>query len=285
MAGDMEKVAALEGQVTDLEKQVNDLIKELEAAVADKPELAKALEMQSQVSDLIGKTEQLTSALETTLTEKAALESEVKLLKEMSDDERNYCKNMSSEEKGKFWAKDPEERKKEMGKRAADDETITVEGQEIRKSAVGETQFKIMKAQAERIAKSERQIADEIAKRELAELAKRADDDFAHVPGTSAERAQMLQVMSKMDEPLRKSFETVLTQAEKLAKAGFDKLGHKGGKDDLSDVVKKAARDFESKVTEIRNMEKCSRNEAAVKARKAHPDLFKAYQEVEAAAN
>ena len=152
------------------------------------------------------------------------------------------------------------------------DETLVVEGQTISKHAVGDAQFAIFKSMSDKIAKGQEDIQKERDLRENAEFAKRADDLFKHVPGTVHERADMLKAIAKMDEPLRKSFETVLTQSEKLAKTAFETLGTGGGKNEVGGA------DFEKAVSEIRKRDNCTRAEAMQKARTENPDAFKAYQ-------
>lgn len=275
-----EKVAELEGQVSDLQDQLEKLSKQLEAATAGNAELAKAAELQGQLDEALTKLDEVTTALESTLAEKKAAEDALKIEKQMTADEKDYCQGMSADEKSAFMAKPPEERKKEMNKRAEGDETVTVEGQTIKKSAVGEAQFAIIKAQAERIAKSEKAIADEIEKREVAEFTKRADEAYKHVPGSVEERANVLRHISKLEnEELRKSLDAILESAEKLAKAGFAKLGAKGGKPEDQNLEKQA-REFMSKVDNIRrDFPKMTRQEALSKARRDNPELFKAYQD------
>ncbi len=253
-----------------LEKQVEELQKQLEAAVVASNDVKKAVDgdLQKQMDALLTKQEEL--------------EAENALLKAWGDltpDEKAHHKDLSSEDKASFMDMTPEERKKKMKKVLDDDEVIKVAGHEIRKSVVGVGPFEIMKAQAAQIAKNEEDIKKERDARETAELIKRADDEFSHVPGTSVERAQMLKAINGLGEDLKKSFETVLTQAEKLAKAGFDKLGHRGGKspgENGEGDISKAASSFESKVVDIQSRDKCSRTTALSKARRCFPfDLAK----------
>jgi len=88
----------------------------------------------------------------------------------------------------------------------------------------------------------------------------------------------MLGAIEKMDENLKKAFLAVFEQSEKLAKAGFDKVGHGGGKPPENPDLKKAKVDFETKVAEIRKRDSSNQQDAFRKARAEHPDLFKAYQ-------
>jgi hypothetical protein len=160
-------------------------------------------------------------------------------------------------------------------KKVEADEEIVFKGQTIKKSAVGEIQFSIAKAMSEELTKNSEAIAKAQNEALLAKLEKQADAEFAHVPGSAIERAEMLKAIGLMDAELRKNFEAVFASAEKLAKAGFEKLGVAGGD---SDNIKKNAEDFLTKVSDIQKRDGSKRAEAMTKARAEHPDLFKAYQ-------
>lgn len=306
MAGDIEKVAELEGQVSDMEAQVKELTKALEVAAGGNTDAIEKATLQGQVDTLVGKVEELTDALQKALDDQASAqaakseaEEMAKAIAEMDEDERAYLKAFPWQKKGKeeeeeeeevpegngkkkkfpFWKMSREDRQKIIKADKAADETVTLSGRTISKRAVGEDTFEILKSQAAEIAKANASMAKEIEKRETTEFQKRADDEYSHVPGTAEERGNMLRAISKMDEPLRKSFEAALGSAEKLAKAGFDKLGHKGDKPGDESIAKQA-RDFESRLDKVRSdFPKLSRSEALSKARRENPDLFKAYQE------
>lgn len=163
----------------------------------------------------------------------------------------------------------------DMEKGAAD-ETVVFKGQTIKKSVVGPVQFGLAKSMVEEIEKTSKAVIKAQDDALLAKLEKRADDEFAHVPGTSAERAAMLKAVSEMPEPLRKSFEAVFKQSEALAKNAFEMKGTNAGD---SDDVKKGVADFKAKVKEIAKRDSCGSAAAMSKARVEHPDLFKIYQE------
>jgi hypothetical protein len=282
MAGENEKVAELQGQVTDLEKTVDSLTKKLEKARAGGGDTA---EMQAQLDAASESLDTATQAIEKLSQER----DEALLLAKMTDAEKEHCKDMAPEDKLAFLNKKPEEKEKEVAKRAEGDESVVIEGQTIKKSAVGEGTFLMMKAQAARIAKTEENLAKEKDARETAEFEKQADEKYAHVPGTTEERGAILKAVTAMDEPLRKSFEKVLEQSEKLAKAGFEKIGHGGGREPAGSgqgrEISKTVRDFDAKVNEIKKRDNCKQTDALAKARKEAPELFKAYQEEGEAAN
>lgn len=162
-------------------------------------------------------------------------------------------------------------------KRAPDDfdDIVTIEGQRIAKSDVGEAMFNILKSQSDKIAKANAEIKKARDEAEMATLRKRADDLYSHVPGTTDERASMLKSIGTMPEALRKSFEKVLMQSEKLSAQAFGKIGKS-----LAEIedLGKSAKGFEHKVAEIQKRDSCSRTDALSKARTEDPEGFKAYQ-------
>lgn len=290
MADDNTKVAELEGAVTDLEAQLTELGKKLAKALEGDAQAETLKALTDQVSELSKSVKVLKDERDALAKEKADDEALEKAMSDMTDEEMAHCKGMSREERSRFAAMSKADRKKAMkvkkeadDKAAAADPTITIEGQSIRKSVVGEDMFEVLKAQAERNRELSEAVAVEKSAREHAILLKRADDEFAHVPGTAEERAHMLGAIGKMDEALAKSFMAVFTQSEKLAKAGFGKIGV-GGSDPKDTSVTKARSDFDARVDVIKARDKCSYTEAVKKARAENPELFKALRTTEAEA-
>jgi hypothetical protein len=146
---------------------------------------------------------------------------------------------------------------------AATDETITVEGTEIKKSAVGEAQFTVVKVLQQQA--------------QTASLEKRASESYAHLTGTTAEKAKVLGAIEKIaDEDVRKAATAILDSAEKMASGGFRMIGAGG---EVPESVTKALGDFNGKVAEIQKRDGIAQHEAMRKAREEHPDLFQAYRE------
>ncbi len=145
----------------------------------------------------------------------------------------------------------------------ATDETISVGGAEVRKSEIGENQFKVMKA-----------LADE---RDLAKLEKRATGDYGHVVGTSAEKAKVLKVIDGIaDENTRKAATAILTSAEKMTKGAFDMIGGGGGVPPSEEqAAAKANYDAEVQKHVDGGMKQ---TDAMAKVRRDKPDLFKSMQ-------
>jgi hypothetical protein len=90
----------------------------------------------------------------------------------------------------------------------------------------------------------------------------------------------MLRVIDSLpDADVRKAFEKVLVQSEKLAGTAFAKVGVKGSPDEI-EKRRASGLEFEKRVDEVRKGAKdMSRIEALQKARHLYPDEFKAYQE------
>lgn len=287
---DVTKVAELEGQVTEMEAQIGDLTKQLEAVTKSDDSAAKVAELVGQLNEVTKALEKATTDIEAANTAKAEAEAVAKTAEavaKLSPDQRSIYDELAKADKKKasdFLDMKEEEKEGEVKKRASNDESVVIEGETIRKSVVGDAVFATMKKQADRIAKNEKDLEIEKKARETAELSKRAEAEFSHVPGTVEERAGMLGAIEKMEEPVKKAFMAVFTQSEKLAKAGFERIG--GGHDDpKNEDIAKVRRDFDSKVDEIAKSEKVSRTQALSKARKKYPDLFKQYQGEEAKAN
>lgn len=149
----------------------------------------------------------------------------------------------------------------------ATDETLKVEGNDVKKSEVGAASFAVFKSLNDRA--------------ETAECAKRAADEFGHVVGTTAEKALVIKALNTMPEDAQKALTAILTSAEKMAAGGFSRLG--AGNDDNPDV-RKSIQTFEGKVAEIEKRDGVAKHLAMSKARTEFPDEFKAYQDAKAAA-
>lgn len=142
----------------------------------------------------------------------------------------------------------------------ATDEVITVGGVELRKSEVGAANFSVSKA-----------LRDE---RDMAVFEKRAEAEFSHITGTTAEKAALLKAIDAMPEEARKSATAVLESAEKMAAAGFAMIGVNGG---LTETAKAAGDTFTAKVQEIKKRDGSTEAEAMSTARREFPKEFAAY--------
>jgi hypothetical protein len=87
------------------------------------------------------------------------------------------------------------------------------DGNEIRKSVVGEGTFKFIKAQADKI--------------EIAAFEKRAGDEIPHLPGTTTLKARCLRVVSKIDDKeVREGLEAMLKGGSAAVKTMTVSKGH-----------------------------------------------------------
>lgn len=261
--GDTEMTAAEKKQLEELQKQVEDLTKKLEAASSDDP-AAKAAELQQALDEATAKVEELTEKLATSEDEAAKAR--------MSPEEREFMTTLDKEGKGKFLAMSADERKKAMKKSLDNDETVLVGGHTVRKSAVGEAQFAIIKAQQDELAKQADELRKEREAREAAQLTKRAEDELSHMPGETAEKVTVLHAIEKMDEAPRVALTKMLAVGDKAVAAAYDTIGHRG------DKARKSAEDFKKRIAEVAARDKISKSEAMAKARAEFPEEFEAYQ-------
>lgn len=157
-------------------------------------------------------------------------------------------------------------------KKSGDDEILKVGDAEVRKSVVGDAQFAIFKAQQSEVAK----LNDNLL---MATLEKRADAEMGSLPGTSIEKAAILKHVAGMPEDVKKSFDTIITAAQKMADAGFTELGHQ----DVSKMqdIAKAKASYMEKVRDVAKRDSIPEFQAMQKARDENPELFKAYREAE----
>jgi hypothetical protein len=229
-----------------------------EPAMADNS-TKKALGLPETATDL-----DVTKAVEKLNADHAALKARQESLMKMSDKHTAFMNNpkakMPSGGKGGFQAMEPGERDAHMqanpifggddpdsddakkfaaavAKAAASDEVLKVGDLEIRKSAVGDANFAIFKAQQQEIAK-------ERDAREILEFTKMAETLYPTLPGEPIAKAQALRAMQKLGENERKALETMLKSGNDARKATFREIGGSGGNgadmpDDKLDVLAK----------------------------------------------
>jgi hypothetical protein len=121
-----------------------------------------------------------------------------------------------------------------------------------------------MKAQETRAAK----LAEDVR---IEKLEKRADDEFAHVPGTAKQRALVIDAIEGIeDEDVRKAGMEILEATEKMVAQGYDNLGA------ISGDLAKSKSDYNAKVNEIAMAENIGKAAAMSKVREDFPDLYEA---------
>lgn len=105
---------------------------------------------------------------------------------------------------------------------AAKDEIIKVGEVEVRKSAVGDATFAVIKAQQAEIAK-------EREARELVEFTKRAETEFPSLPGEPVAKAKVLKAVATLDKADGDALTVMLKSGEEAMKARMRETGHGGG--------------------------------------------------------
>lgn len=109
-----------------------------------------------------------------------------------------------------------------VAKAVANEEVLKIGDVEIRKSAVGEASFTIIKAQQAEIAK-------ERDKREEAEFAKQADTEIPMLPGQSVAKGRALRAVAKLGAEDAKTVNEMLKAGNEAMKARMKVLGNDGG--------------------------------------------------------
>lgn len=146
----------------------------------------------------------------------------------LTDSSRSHLETLEKMDGAKakaFLAMTEEDRQKEVKKSLDGDEAVELEGRTIRKSAVGEDTFAILKAQSKRLDDQAAEIAKAKYASELASFEKRAKDDYSHLVGTDADKAGILKHMASAPEEVRKNFDALMKAAEGATKAAFSKRG------------------------------------------------------------
>lgn len=150
---------------------------------------------------------------------------EAQTLAKMSDAEKMYMDGMDEKMKKEFMGLTPEERKKKMEMTKRDDETLDVDGVTISKSAVGADMFAVMKSQQAALESQKADIAKAQERAEMAELTKRASDEFSHLSGEASEVAMLLKHVEAMPEDVKKTALAVMKSAEEMNAKAFKSQG------------------------------------------------------------
>lgn len=198
--------------------------------------------------------------------------ADAEVLAKLSDDEKEYLAGLKDEDAEKFKKATADERAKQMKKSADTDEVYkTSEGREIRKSAVGEDVFAILKSQDETLKAAMAEVAKSAAHAQTVELTKRAEDEFKHLPGDTVAKVAVLKFAAGADEATRTAFETMLKAADSALAPAFAEIGKSGGK--AQDITKAAKRDelVKAHMTANPNVTKAQAEVAIISA---HPDLY-----------
>jgi len=160
------------------------------------------------------------------------------------------------------------------------EETVTVNGQEIKKSAVGDVAFAALKAQSDDLAKAK-------AEARSAEYTKRAEDDFANLPGEPVAKGKCLQAIDKMIEADRVALSAMLAAGNAAIGKAMKAIGKSGDGTGGTDEghTTKAEKKVEALAAEIVKRDGGDHISAVAKAWEDNPELYNEYlAEKEAAA-
>lgn len=156
-------------------------------------------------------------------------------------DERSHYDSLNDAGKLAFVAKSDADRKNEITVAKAADETVSVDGKEIRKSAVGADAFALIKSQSEKIAKDAEDLAKAKADALNVTLTKRAEDELAALPGETVAKVAVLAAVEKMADA-EKATLTAMLKAGNDAQAGaFVTIGKAVSAADITKQAKVAA--------------------------------------------
>lgn len=265
-------MAAIKAELPDVEQELGKVLREQIASArkaaglpADEPRETTMPDDAKKISDLEKSVADLTAALaaEKDKTAKAeAAKAQAETVAKFSTDEREFFEKADDKGKAEFLADKPEARAAKVALAKSSDETFKMaDGTTIRKSEVGAPAFAVMKSQEARIAKQAEDLAKSNDAVALAGFTKRATDEMAHLPGEVVAKAALLKAIDGIGEEEKKTLKAIVDAGEKMAKAGFDKIGRGGDPEKGSakaEATAKAAeiRKSDAKLTEDQAMAK-----------------------------
>lgn len=192
-------------------------------------------------------------------------------LAKMSDKERAFMSTLDDEAAEEFRAAAKEKRDQLMNKAASADEVFkSVDGMEIRKSAVGPA-FDILKAQDEALRVTRAELAKQADRAQTVELTKRADEELANLPGETVAKVAVLKMVAGADEATRDALTAMLKAGNAALAKGFETFGMSGGKP--QDITKAAKREELVKAHMAANPN-VTKAVAEVAVISAHPELY-----------
>lgn len=197
---------------------------------------------------------------------------DAEVIAKMNDDEKEYLANLDKEAAEAFRGASAADRAKMMKKSADSDEVFkSADGHEIRKSAVGDGVFAILKSQDEALRSTREEMVKAADRALTVEFTKKAEDEFANLPGEIVAKVAVLKGMNSMDEAARETLNAMLKAGNDALAKGFQTFGHSGGKP--SDITKAAKLDAAIKKI-MDNDPSVSRAIAMTKAMAANPELY-----------
>jgi hypothetical protein len=156
----------------------------------------------------------------------------------MTDEHRAYYDSLQGDAQEAFGKAAPDERDAIVAKVKSADETVTIEGETVRKSDVGDATFRILKKQQERIDKEARAAEAERSARVQKELEAEAEGLWPNLVGTSVEKAEMLKGIKAMPEAAREAQLKMMKAADEAMAKQFKEIGQGGQGDDSGAAAK-----------------------------------------------
>lgn len=226
------------------------------------------------LDDLQEQVNELTKSLKSTNDALEAAEREASL----SGAERDYADTLEDKDRAEFVKMSYEDRTKVMEKRSSD-ESITVDGEIVYKSVVGDVAFRVMKSQQAALATSaEKQSALEKSLR-VQRFQKQADEDFSRLPGTSEERATALMAIEDIkDEGARASIHKMLQAGQQAIEKGVahPETGHSEHREGAGGSTE-AEKQMEELAKSISERDSISYEQGFAKAMSENPKLYRDY--------
>jgi len=144
----------------------------------------------------------------------------------LTDEQKKHFNGLDEEGQAAFLKASPEVRATQVKKAVDDDEVIEVDGRTIRKSAVGEDQFALFQSLSKKSEDAERIAKEEQAKRETAEFTKKAEEEYANLPGEPIAKGKVLKAVADLSKEDREALEAMLKSGEEAAAELSKERGH-----------------------------------------------------------
>jgi hypothetical protein len=157
----------------------------------------------------------------------------------MTDAQRAHYDGLEGAAQEAFGKADAAERDEIVKKASQADESLTVDGDTVRKSEVGEGVFRILKRQQERIDSEASVAKKERDERLQKDLEAEAEREFPNLAGTPVEKAAMLKAIKAMPKEQADKQMANLKSADTAMAKQLKELGVGGGEGEGSDAEAK----------------------------------------------
>lgn len=168
------------------------------------------------------------------------------ILAAMSDAEKAFLKSLSEKDQKTFMKSTSEERTILIKKSAESSESFEMDGIMIQKSTVGETAFKVMKAQQKRIEKAEALAKAEKEARIQKEYGDKAEKMFPNLPGDPMAKGKVLKSIEELPDAEKEVGLGMLKSKNTTLSGVFKEQGHSNLREDEPTALKKQKDDLNS---------------------------------------